>query len=51
MNGNEESEAEKMMLQSMANLQLEAMKKHFRPFPFHLGELGAVEKKGISGST
>lgn len=39
MNGNEESTTEQMMLQSMANLQLEGMKKMFKEFPVQIGDI------------
>jgi len=39
MKDSEEMVTEQMMLQSMANLQLEALKKMFKEFPMEIGDL------------
>lgn len=39
MKGSDEATTEQMMLQSMANLQLEALKKQFREFPLPIGDI------------
>jgi|TARA_B110000285_G_scaffold171381_1_gene191860 hypothetical protein len=39
MKGEEEMSMEQMMIQSMANIQFEQLKKSFKPFPLPVGDI------------
>lgn len=47
MKGDEEMTTEQMMIQSMANIQFEQLKKTFVPYPVSLGDILAKNPKEL----